>query len=99
MICSPYAGAMTKIVWNSMEPFTPFMALEMRFCQIPNGKTTEKNDDMAVVFPFFSHALLKEECLGYTLFISVSFSSIQSVLHGLLKHKCTFPLKRLVFTP
>jgi hypothetical protein len=39
---------------------------------------------MAVVFTFFSHVLLKEECLGYTLFISGSFSSIQSVLHGLI---------------
>ena len=83
MICSPYAGAMTKIVWNSMRPFTPFMALEMRFCRIPNSKTTEKMMIWPLFFPFF-YALLKEECLGYTLFISGSFSSIQSVLHGLI---------------
>ena len=54
MICSPYAGAMTKIVWNSMRPFTPFMALEMRFCQIPYSKTTEKMMIWPLFFPFFS---------------------------------------------
>ena len=66
---------MTKILWNCMEPFTPFMALEKRSAQIPNGKTIEKGD-FTLVFPSISHDLLREECLSYTLFIPHSFSSI-----------------------
>ena len=53
MICSPYGGAMTKILWNSMEPFTPFTALEKRFCQIPNGKRIEKMAIWPLFFLFF----------------------------------------------
>ena len=64
MICSPYAGAMTKIVWNSMEPFTPFMALEMRFCQIPNGKATEKMMIWPLFFSFFLMVYWKKSVLG-----------------------------------
>ena len=45
------------------------------------------------MFTFISHGLLKKGCLSYTLFIFDSFSSIQCVRHGLIKHKYIFCIK------
>ena len=102
---------MTKILWNCMEPFTPFMALEKRSAQIPNGKTTEKKMILPLFFPLFLMTYWEKSVLAtpYSYLIvsarfevylmtwfSISVFPVQKEWFSLLKWKGSLPFSPLL---